>query len=195
MWTFEPLTETTFPVPTNLNPTVQYRVTNQSNKPHTLTMKPIQGVTQITTGANVCGNPFVLQGKGSCILSLQVNGSELNNPVTNAPVVCQQGSNTQCYRPSSANVLRLTQAEALTLTAIDPASGTQSGGTGFTLTGTSFTSATGVTFGGVAATSINVVNSTTVTGVTPARALSGVVDVVIELPAGSATLANGYTYE
>ena len=75
LWTFEPLTETTLSVPTNVTSTVQSRVTNQSNKPHTLAMKPVQGVTQITTGANVCGNPFVLQGKGSCILSLQVNGS------------------------------------------------------------------------------------------------------------------------
>jgi hypothetical protein len=38
-----------------------------------------------------------------------------------------------------------------------------------------------------------VVNSTTVTGVTPAHAV-GVVDVVIDTPAGGATLANGYTY-
>lgn len=46
---------------------------------------------------------------------------------------------------------------------------------------------------GQAATSVNVVNSTTVTGVTPAHA-AGVVDVVIATPAGGATLVNGYTY-
>jgi len=243
----------------------------------------------------VCGNPFVLRGKNSCILSLQINGSQLNGPVTGGPVVCQQGSTNQCYRPSATNILRITQAPPITdamitvtgspltltvngptgqltinntstqvaatnitsnftgtaldgnvtetgntcanvapggsctltytpgntvvaqtnftiqgtntntltaaiaiqsgstLTAINPTSGTASGGTGFTLTGTGLTGATGVTFDGVAATSVKVVNSTTVTGVTPAHT-AGVVDVVIDTPAGGATLANGYTY-
>jgi hypothetical protein len=62
-----------------------------------------------------------------------------------------------------------------------------------TLTGVGFTGATGVTFGGTAATSVNVVNSTTVTAVTPAHA-TGAVDVVITTPSGSATSTNGFTY-
>ncbi|HFF3078666.1 TPA: IPT/TIG domain-containing protein [Legionella pneumophila] len=295
LWTFEPLTATTVAVPANGTAMVQYRVTNQSSKPHTLSMQPIRGITQITTGLNVCGNPFVLRGKNSCILSLQINGSQLNGAVTDGPVVCQQGNMNQCYRPSSTNILRITQASPITdavitvtgspliltvngptgqltinntstqvaatnitsnftgtaldgnvtetgntcanvppggnctltytpgntvvpqtnftiqgtntnaltaaiaiqsgstLTNINPTSGTASGGTGFTLTGTGLTGATGVTFDGIAATSVNVVNSTTVTGVTPAHA-AGVVDVVINTPAGGATLANGYTY-
>jgi len=295
LWTFEPLTATTIAVPANGTAMVQYRVTNQSSKPHTLAMQSIGGVTQITTGLNVCGNPFVLRGKNSCVLSLQINGSQLNGPVTDGPVVCQQGSPNQCYRPSSANILRITQAPPITdavitvtgspltltvngptgqltinntstqvaatnitsdftgialdgnvtetgntcaivppggsctltytpgntvvpqtnftiqgtntnaltaaiaiqsgstLTAINPTSGTASGGTGFTLTGTGLTGATGVTFDGIAATSVNAVNSTTVTGVTPAHT-AGVVDVVIDTPAGGATLTNGYTY-
>ncbi|RUR05217.1 DUF1566 domain-containing protein [Legionella sp. km772] len=295
MWTFEPLTATTMAVPANGTALVQYRVTNQSSKPHTLTMQPIRGITQITTGLNICGNPFVLRGKNSCILSLQINGSQLNSPVMDGPVVCQQGSTNQCYRPSSANILRITQAPPITdavitvtgsplaltvngptgqltitnttlevvatnitsnftgtaldgnvtetgntcanvppggsctltytpgnmvvpqtnftiqgtntnaltaaiaiqsgstLTAINPTSGTASGGTGFTLTGTGLMGATSVTFAGRAATSVTVVNSTTVTGVTPAHT-AGAVDVVINTPAGGATLANGYTY-
>ncbi len=81
-----------------------------------------------------------------------------------------------------------------TLTAISPNTGTSSGGTGITLSGTGLTGATAVTFNGVPATSVNVVNSTTVTAVTPAHAV-GVVDVVIDTPAGGATLTNGYTYQ
>lgn len=80
-----------------------------------------------------------------------------------------------------------------TLTAISPVSGTASGGTGFTLTGTGLIGAIGVTFDGLAATSVNVVDSMTVTGVTPAHVL-GVVDVVIETSAGGAQLTSGYTY-
>lgn len=297
LWTLEPLTDTTIAVPANGTAMVQYRVTNQSKKTHTLTMKPIQeGVIQTTTGLNVCGNPFVLRGNASCILSLQVNGSQLNPPILDGPVVCQQGFTNQCYRPSSTNILRLTQAPPITdavitvtdspltltlngptgqltinntstevaatniasdftgtaldgnvtetgntcanvppggsctltytpgdtivgqtdftiqgsntnaltaaiaiqsgstLTAINPTAGTASGGTGFTLTGTGLTGATGITFDGIAATSVNVVNSTTVTGVTPVHAV-GAVDVVIDTPAGGAVLAGGYTYE
>ena len=79
------------------------------------------------------------------------------------------------------------------LTALLPASGSASGGTGFILTGVNLTGATGVLFDGVAATSVNVVNSTTVTGVTPAHA-AGAVDVTILTPNGDATLVNGYQY-
>ena len=295
LWTFEPLTATMIAVPANGTAMVQYQITNQSSKPHTLTMQPIQGIAQITTGFNVCGNPFVLSGKNSCILSLQINGSQLNSPVTGGPVVCQQGNLNQCYRPSSANILRITQAPPImdavitvtgspliltangatgqltinntsleaaatnitssftgtaldgkvtetgntcaivppggnctliytpgniivpqtnftiqgtntnaltaaiaiqsgsTLTTINPAAGTASGGTGFTLTGTGLIGATSVTFNGIVATSVHVINSTTVTGVTPAHAV-GNVEVVITTPAGGATLANGYTY-
>ena len=295
LWTFKPLTATTIALPANGTVLVQYRVTNQSSKPHTLTMQPIRGITQITTGLNVCGSPFVLRGNNSCILSLQINGSQLNGPVMDGPVVCQQSSTNQCYRPSAVNILHITQASPITnavitvagspltltvngptgqltitnttlevaatniisnftgtaldgnvtetgntcanvppggsctltytpgntvvpqtnftiqgtnanaltaaiaiqsgstLTAINPTSGTASGGTGFTLTGTGLTGATSVTFDGVVATSVNVVNSTTVTGVTPAH-VAGAVDIVINTPAGGATIANGYTY-
>lgn len=294
LWTFTPLTSTTIVIPSNSLATVQYRVTNQSSRAHTLTMEPITGVTQETSGARVCGNPIRLNGKDSCTLSLRINGSMITSPVVNGPTLCQKGSRLQCYRPAQANVLRITQAapsnQALievigsplsltigstgqlsirnntldlaatnitsdftgtaldgnlaetgntcanllptatctltytpgnaevaqtnfpiegtntntvtaaisiqsgsALTAINPNSGTTSGGTGFTLTGTGLTGATGVTFDGDAATSVNVVNSTTVTGVTPSHA-AGVVDVVISTPAGGATLTSGYTY-
>ena len=295
LWTFEPLTATTLSVPANGTASVQYRVTNQSSQPHTLTMQAIPGIAQITTGLNVCNHPFVLRSKNSCILSLEINGSQLNGSVMDGPTVCQQGSTLQCYRPNKTNILRIKQAppiveaeisvigSPLTLTAngatgqltinnlstqlfatnitsnftgtaldgnvtetgntcanvppggnciltytpgntvvaqtdftiqgsntnaltaaiqiqsgstlsgISPVLGSASCGAGFTLTGTGLTGATAVSFGGTAATSINVVNSTTVTGVTPAHVV-GVVDVVINTPAGGATLANGFTY-
>ncbi len=86
-----------------------------------------------------------------------------------------------------------TYVQMVTLTAVTADSGTASGSTGIALTGTNLTGTTGVTFGGVAATSVNVVNATTVTAVTPAHA-AGAVDVVITTASGSATLSNGYTY-
>jgi hypothetical protein len=80
-----------------------------------------------------------------------------------------------------------------TLSAVNASSGSASGGTGVTISGTGLTGTTAITFGGVAATSVNVINSTTITAVTPAHAV-GAVDVVISTPAGGATLTNGYTY-
>lgn len=114
LWTFEPLTTTSVPVPANGTAKVQYRVTNQSSRPHTLTMKPIRGIVQNIMGLRVCGNPFVLRGKDSCILSLQINGSQLSHPIVGGPVVCQQGSTNQCYRPGAANILRITQTQPIT---------------------------------------------------------------------------------
>ncbi|MDP1603839.1 MAG: IPT/TIG domain-containing protein [Legionella sp.] len=296
LWTFAPLTATTVVVPENDMAVIQYRVTNQSYKTHTLTMKPVPGVTQVTTGMGVCGNPFVLRSKESCVLSLLTMGSDITNPINDGPVVCQQGSELQCYRPAAANILRITQGpprtdavitvsnspltlavngasgqltinntsfsviatnitsdftgtaldgnvtetgntcasvapgasctltytpgntavpqtnftiqgsntnaitaaieieSGSTLTGINPSSGALIGGTSVTLTGTVLTGATAVRFDGIAATSVNVINSTTVTAVTPARATVGAVDVVIDTPAGGGVLTNGYTY-
>ena len=114
LWTFTPLTATTLSVPSNDTATVQYTVTNQSSRVHTLSMQPIQGITQLTTGLGVCGNPFILTGKGSCTLSLQVNGSQLTQPIKDGPIVCDSGSTLQCFRPASANILAITQAAAIT---------------------------------------------------------------------------------
>lgn len=110
---------------------------------------------------------------------------------------CSLFSNDYCLfsvsDTTAATITATSTATAIALTSISPSSGTASGGTGFTLTGTNLTGATAVTFGGLAATSVNVVNSTTVTGVTPAHA-AGAVDVVITAPQGTATLTGGYTY-
>src|SRR3990167_2352567 len=114
LWTFTPLTATTVSVPSNDTATVQYTITNQSSRVHTLSMQSIQGITQITTGLGICGNPFVLTGKASCTLSLQVNGSQLSSPINDGPIVCEQGSTLQCYRPAVANILHITQASAIT---------------------------------------------------------------------------------
>ena len=60
-----------------------------------------------------------------------------------------------------------------------------------TITGTNLAGTSGVTFGGTAATSVVVVNGTTVTCTTPAKA-AGAVNVVLTTPGGTAT--SGYTY-
>ncbi len=83
--------------------------------------------------------------------------------------------------------------ETPTVTAISPSSGSTAGGTSVTITGTDFTGATGVTLGGTAATSVSVVNATTITCTTPAHA-AGAVSVLVTTPGGSNTANTLYTY-
>ena len=108
VWTFTPLTATSISMPANGTATIQYQVTNQSTKSHSLVMTPITGIAQSTTGAGICSNSFTLPSKGSsCTLSLQVNGSQLTHSITDGPIVCEQSSTLQCYKPSPSNVLNI----------------------------------------------------------------------------------------
>ncbi|WP_196398880.1 IPT/TIG domain-containing protein, partial [Legionella saoudiensis] len=81
-------------------------------------------------------------------------------------------------------------AVAPSLSGITPASGSIAGGTTITLTGSGFVPGMSVTLGGTAATNVTVVNSTTLTAVTPAHT-SGAVDVVVSNSVNSATLSGG----
>lgn len=108
VWTFTPLTATSLVVPRNSTATVQYLVANQSAKSHNLVMMPITGIIQTMTGVGICSNPFTLPSKGSsCTLSLQIQGSQLTHLITDGPIVCEQGSTLQCYKPVPSNVLNI----------------------------------------------------------------------------------------
>ena len=118
VWSIVPNTPTTISVPTNSIASVSYKVTNNSVT-HTLRMIPIKGISQTTTGAGVCSNPFTLSKGASCILSLQINGSELATNVNSGPGLCQQRVDgqpdlQQCYQPASqAESLHIIAAPAL----------------------------------------------------------------------------------
>ncbi len=109
LWTFTPLTETTISISPNSTATVQYNITNQSRKTHTLVMREIPGITQITSGGGICTNPFTLAYNTSCVLSLSIDSELLTQSVVDGPVVCAQNSLMQCYRPSYSNVIRVTR--------------------------------------------------------------------------------------
>lgn len=84
--------------------------------------------------------------------------------------------------------------QAPTASSASPNFGTALGGALVTLTGNFFVSGATVTFGGSSATSVTVVNSTTITCLTPAHAV-GTVSLVITNPDTQAvTLTNGYIY-
>lgn|GEM_PF-1709912 len=112
VWTLTPLSPTTVLVPINGSATVDYLVTNQSRKPHTLMLFPMSGVQQVTE-PGYCANPFLLTASSpSCTLRLEILGSTLNSPIVGGPVVCQQGedgrlSELQCYQPSPSDTLNV----------------------------------------------------------------------------------------
>lgn len=94
--------------------TIQYNVTNQTAVTRTLTMTPITGVTQITTGADVCTQPFTLTSKQSCILTLSINGSHAPAHIITSPEICKakmDGASDPflCSRSSFAHRLNITR--------------------------------------------------------------------------------------
>lgn len=106
LWTFVPLTATKINVPTNSTATIQYQITNQSQKMHTLKLSPIAGITQVTT-SSYCGNPFTLAYQESCILTLEINATNVQQQINGGPQVCDQGNPLQCYQPNQANSLAI----------------------------------------------------------------------------------------
>jgi hypothetical protein len=71
---------------------------------------------------------------------------------------------------------------------VTPATGLAAGGTSVTITGTGFTGATAVTFGGTPATAVVVVNASTITATSPAKA-AGTYDVRVTTPKGQSPIA------
>ena len=117
LWTFTPQTATSFKIVPGELRNVQYLVTNQSRKTHTLAYQVISGLVQ-NTGAGYCSNPFTLGSQQSCVLNVTVLGSHIQGNITTGPVVCEQnGPGLQCYQPSAPNQLNI---QLLTTLAISP---------------------------------------------------------------------------
>lgn len=93
----------------------------------------------------------------------------------------------------SAVIDAIYTAGTATVDSITPATGAAAGGTDFVIKGTGFNAGATVTIGGGAATALKVVNSTTITGKTPAHA-AGAVSVVVNDPSGNITKASFFTY-
>jgi formylglycine-generating enzyme required for sulfatase activity len=87
----------------------------------------------------------------------------------------------------------ISNLNAPTVTSVSPNQGPTAGGTAITITGTNFTGATSVKVGTVLASGLVVVNATTMTAVTP-PGTAGAKSVSVTTPAGTAALANAFTY-
>ncbi|WP_233588635.1 DUF1566 domain-containing protein [Legionella sp. km535] len=99
LWTFAPQTPIDLTVYKGSNAQVIYTVKNQSTSPKNLVMKQIPGISQ--------SQPCQLPANGTCTLILNINGSTLQGDVLGGPILCQQGNNLMCYRPSETDELRI----------------------------------------------------------------------------------------
>jgi formylglycine-generating enzyme required for sulfatase activity len=157
---------------------------------------PLQGSTlggtEIMINGTHLGGTLAVEVGGVACTNLQVLSSTLVKAVTPAgnsgavaiTVISAAGTATA---PSP-----YTYVQQL-ITSVYPPEGIFFGGTAITITGAFLNGATSVRVGGVACTNVVVVNSTTVTAVTPAGSL-GSTSVEVTGPKGTATAANAFTY-
>ncbi|MBE2285889.1 MAG: IPT/TIG domain-containing protein [Prosthecobacter sp.] len=158
------------------------------------TSGPTGGGTSVTiTGTNFTGATGVTIGGAAATSVTVLNATTITCLTPAGTAGAKSVVVTTPGGSNSANSLFTYVAPAPTVTAITPSSGPTTGGTSVTITGTNFTGATGVTIGGAAATSVSVVNATTITCVTPAGT-AGAKSVVVTTPGGSNSANSLFTY-
>ena len=94
---------------------------------------------------------------------------------------------------SATSVNGFTYAGAPTISQVSPNAGPSDTETSVVITGTNFTGRPTVRFGTTNATSVTVNSTTQITAIAPAN-MQSVVNVSVTTDAGTATLANGFTY-
>lgn len=159
------------------------------------------GGTSVTiTGANFTNDAKVTFG-GVAAASTTVTSSTTIVAVTPpsattgaVPVVVRNGDG------QTVSFSSFTYTFAPSINAVTPATGPTSGGTTFTISGSGFVPGATVTVGGAAAGEVNVVNSTTITALSPLGPPNGepqvlTADVVVINPDGTRiTKPGGFTY-
>ena len=151
------------------------------------------GETNLTiTGTNFTGATLVTFG-GLAATSLSVVNSTTITCITPAHDAGAVGVIVNTAGGPSGAFSSYTYITPPNITGILPSSGSTAGGTSVTITGTNFTGATLVTFDGLAATTINVVNSNTITCITPARS-AGAVGIIVTTGGGPSSEFSSFTY-
>ena len=187
-----------------LAPPVTTAILNISHSPLHLVQNGHPGFITVTnTSSELAATNVTANITGTALQSnVTVDDSNCQNiaPLASCNLIFTPGSNLvastnftiQGTNTTTGTAAIIIQA-GVVLTSISPTTSTTAGGTGVTLSGTGLSGATLVTIGGTPATSVNVVNSRTITAVTPAH-VAGAVNVSVTTPSGTATLNNAYTY-
>ena len=160
------------------------------------TSGPAIGGTQVTiTGSGFSGTTSVLFG-GSPAYFIVYSDSQIvaTSPAHFAGSVYIVVT-TALGSSSSTSLTVFVYGGGPFITGISPSAGPSGGGTIVTITGGGFTNTTSVTFGGLFATSVFVINDSTISAVSPAS-IAGVVDVRVTTPLGTSanTTADNFSY-
>ncbi len=173
--------------------------------PTVISITPNSGTTNGGTALTIAGTGFlpgatVKMGGTSAIVLAVVNSAIITAtaPAHAAGAVDVVVTNTDAKNGTLTSGYTFTAPAgnnpAPTVTSINPTTGVTTGGTAVTITGTGFLSEATVKVGGTAATSVTVVNATTITATTPAHAAGAASVVVTNTDNKSGTLTNGYTF-
>ena len=150
------------------------------------------GVTAIISGSGFqAGATVTFGGVPATIVNTAATQLTVTTPPGSVGTVTVTVVNPGGTSQSLVNAY--TYTNILTVSAVSPASGPSSGGTSVTISGVAFQAGAMVFFGGAGATSVSVVNATTIQATTPAHFI-GSVDVMVSQGGKSATLTGGYTF-
>ncbi|WP_353063325.1 IPT/TIG domain-containing protein [Tunturibacter psychrotolerans] len=155
---------------------------------------PLSGGTAVTiTGIDFAAGATVAFGSTAATNVTVVNSTTITatTPAGSAGAVTVTVTNSGGQSGSLAGAF--TYAAPPTVSGVSPNSGSTSGGTAVTVTGTNFASGSAVKFGSAAATSVTVVNSTTITATTPAGS-AGAATATVTVNGQSGNLASAFTY-
>jgi hypothetical protein len=107
--------------------------------------------------------------------------------------VSPYSGNTQGDLNTMSNVVPTPQTLFPNVGFVTPNTGSKAGGTHITIHGSNFTDVTTVKIGGVL-TTFSLIDSTNIAAVTPAYAVTGIVDVEVFSPFGNSTAHGAFTY-
>jgi hypothetical protein len=147
-------------------------------------------------GIGVLGPLIRFQSSGSHTLRIQVREDGLSidqivlSPQTYLNTAPGALRNDTVILPKSNGSVN----PAPNVSSASPASGPTSGGTTVTISGSGFLAGATLSLGGTRATSVTVVNSSSITATTPAHAAAVVNVVVTNADGQNGTLANGFSY-
>jgi hypothetical protein len=145
--------------------------------------------TGFTTGATV-----TLGGVPATSISVSSDGTTvtatLPSGVPGTPAIVITNTDGQNVTLAGA----FTYSTQSSVTAVTPAFGPTAGGTAVNILGSNFAGSATVTIGGVAATGVTVIDSGTISAITPPHA-TGNVDVVVTISGTPLTLTGGYRYD
>lgn len=159
----------------------------------------VTGGTSCTiTGSNFNSGVTVFFGANAASNVTRVDSGTITctSPSGNAGTVTVKAVNTDTQYGLLSNGFTYNSLPAPQITSVSPTNGPIAGGTPLTISGNNFINGLIVKIGPNNATSVNVVNSSTITCLTPSVAVASTVNVTVTNPdAQSVTLTAGFTYD